>query len=236
MTPCWQEYAVEVCVFYHLLNATDSLQSAIPQTRIEGRWNRQRKNAATNHNHGKSGIFRPYTLEDDVSMALYLETHPSDHWTRDEYWQKYIDWVNFSVTGLACPCSQPFQFPPANRPASAYSRSAARRRHSLFPMRERVREARARGIGTSESPEEVVKSLVRVISKRMRDKFNEDDEDDVEVSPQPSKKPRTKNQTPTEDRLLAGDDCQRPRSSKPEVGDPFDSPSSLSSMSSKPTS
>jgi hypothetical protein len=46
-----------------------------------------------------------------------------------------------------------------------------------------VREAKARGIGTSESPEEVVKFLVGVLSKRKRDKLTEDEEDAADLAP-----------------------------------------------------
>ena len=91
-------------------------------------------------------------------------------------------------------------------------------------MREKVREAKARGIGTSESPEEVVKSLVGAFSKRKRDKLAEDEEDD---SPPPSKRPRTKDETPTGDQLLAEHDYQCHGMS--EVDDSSDSLSSLTS-------
>lgn len=105
-----QEHAVKVCSFYPLLITTDSLQSAEPQTKIKRPLNHGRKNAPTNHKPGKEGEFRgvmtlgqPYTLAEDVSIALYLETHPPTNWTRDKYWQDFIDWVTFSVMDLCTP-------------------------------------------------------------------------------------------------------------------------------------
>lgn len=37
----------------------------------------------------------PYTLEENTAIVLYQETHPVKSRTREEYWQGFIDWVNF---------------------------------------------------------------------------------------------------------------------------------------------
>ena len=84
----------------------------------------------------------------------------------------------------------------------------------------------------------MVKSLVRVFSKRKRDKFDEEEDEDAGDSPPPFKRLRSMDKTPMGDRLLAGHDNQSPGvPPNPKMGDSLDTLSdsfdSLSSLSSE---
>ena len=98
MAPRRQENAVRACSFHSLLNSTNSLQSSISQTQRESPYDR-RSESPTKGDLSTFGVPMtfggPYTLEEDVAIALYQETHPYDKWTRAEYWNIFSEWVNF---------------------------------------------------------------------------------------------------------------------------------------------
>lgn len=45
----------------------------------------------------------PYTLEENTAIILYQETHPSSGRNPEEYWQDFVDWVNFFCNGYGTP-------------------------------------------------------------------------------------------------------------------------------------
>jgi hypothetical protein len=100
--PCRQENAVKVCSFHSLRNPTEL---PTPQAQIESPCSCQKKHATKgdlSDTRNRDPGFRapmtiggPYTIEEDVAIALYQETHPYNKWTREDYWAIFLDWVSF---------------------------------------------------------------------------------------------------------------------------------------------